>query len=552
MRPVTRVALGAMLLGMGAVGYFKSDLKKTFVDHGSLQAKEGSASSERSPASLEDGEVLTENYEFKRHVKAVLHTEKNDQDFANLSYQGIFSIQWKTPQKAMIAFELENGTRSQVSFELTLNQGILQGMKAGAVASDADQDALNILKDFSTILAYRSDEDTAGKYTATFQEEKISEEEVRILKQKKEYSTRDTASIRILSSVHEIHVQPQTQKMISAQGHENTAVQMGASEKDSAQLLTVSEYSLIRKGTSKRSMVLTKTEDLHTVDLSLQSNATAQTIPWLNLMESLNGIQSLAQPDRLALFHELVKSLKSDPKNLKNFLDWAAAHGNEPGIRTFAIGVLATMGGDEAQSTLVQWFQQFPESRPVILNAFTTTAAPFTPGTRNFLSNLMDQAQRDPNSACGAAFAMGSGIRNHAENGNSSEAKNDIDRLQSLMNSAKTPEAQGIALSAMGNAGNPAFIPTIEKSLNANDESVREKAVLALRLMPAAQTVSLVTQAWSDPSIKVKSAAIQVIHFQGEPSVYQGVLNQCVQDSSGSSGVLRDACRRVIAEHQHG
>ncbi len=499
---------------------------------------------DRNPSSLQKSNII-ETYEFKRHVKAVLNSEKSSKTFADLQYKGKFKVEWITENSALISYELENNIHSNIKFELFMDHWAIKEIKSGDIKNESDEDALNILQDFSTIFAYRSSQDTSGKYNANYSVKKDSAFSQLIHKSKINYIQTFSSPISILSSINKYSIQTQSDKITSAQGKEITKVKMlGKSN-----LITTSEFELDRKSTAIQMAKKINHESMKEIDLQLFSHYSLPIIPWSNLHSSLVEIHKLNQNNRLNLFRELVKNFKKEPKNLDPFLNWVEANSEKTGIRTFAIGVLATLGSVESQKKLIDWFQQFPEARPTILNAFTTSNAQFSEETKLFLNQLIDKKENDSNSANGALFAMGAGIKNNNLI-NQGDSTAEINRLQNMLNTASTSNEKEIVLSAMGNSGSQAFIPLIEQSLEASHESnenVREKAVLALRLMPVSNTVQLVNQAWNDSSIKVKSAAIQVIHFQGEIEAYQGVLNQCVRESP----TLKDACLRVLELNQH-
>ena len=394
---------------------------------------------------------------------------------------------------------------------------------------------LNILKDFSGILAYRTEEDTSGHYRANFLKQDSNQEGTKLFKQKLEYlSTTEAVLPRILKSEHHLSLDP-AGKPVAATGKEITHISQG----QSSSLSTTSSYRLSLKGSSIRPIAVRDREGFRETTLALnpQRGNAPRVQAWSELLGALDSICSIASQQRLKLFHELVKSLKFDASNFKNFMAWLSDHGAEAGIRTFAIGVLASAGTPEAQSALVKWFHEFPESRTVILNAFTTSHAGFTSETLGFLDSLVEDRSGDSDSAWGAAFALGAGLRNDTV-----PDGGEVNRLEGLLNSASSAEEKVAALGAIGNSGNQAFLPVIERNLGSSDENIRETAVLALRFMPGNDTQEWVNQAWSDASIKVRAAAIQVIEFQGTPGLHQDVLQDCVE----SSPDLRSSCQRAL------
>ena len=179
----------------------------------------------RNPSSLQKSSIL-ESYEFKRHVKAMLNSEKSSKTFADLQYKGKFNVEWITENSAMISFELENKMNSNIKFELIMDHWAIKEIKSGEIKNENEEDALNVLKDFSTIFAYRSSQDTSGKYNATYSVINDSPFTQQIHKSKINYIQTFSSPITIVSSENKYSIQTQSNQITSAQGKEITKVKL--------------------------------------------------------------------------------------------------------------------------------------------------------------------------------------------------------------------------------------------------------------------------------------------------------------------------------------
>ena len=479
------------------------------------------------------GEVLgskmqAEVYDLRRTVKATLQAGRKSKPFADLHYSGRFYITKLPPDSEAISFELTNGVKSLVPFVVKTKNWSVVEIKTGPVKSEAEEESVKIMKDFISLYAFRTNEDTTGEYTAKFKEWTNE-----ITKQKIQYKDSKLIQLSILKSVHTIKMGEKDQ-ISSMHGQETTQARAGKT----TVLSTESSYLIVHRGvTAKVAPVVI--QGLVDSSLKLDDHFSKKAAEWSSLLPTLNSIRGLKKMERLSLFRELVKTLKEDPEALSNFKSWLGLHGKETGVLTFGVGVLATAGTADAQKTLIDLYQQNAESRGVILNAFTTSNAKLTPESSDFLTALADQKTSDPEHAYSAAFALGSGIKQDP-------SSTDVAKLQSLMNRAVSMEEKANYLDAIGNSGNSAFIPVITENLASTNEVVREKAVLALRFMNDPQAQTLILGAWNDPSTRVQAAAVRVIDYQGTPEAYVPILNQCVQDNA----TLRDSCARLLQEHQ--
>ncbi len=440
--------------------------------------------------------LKTETFEFHRHLVAVLQGPEQNKPFADIDFGGSFTVDWKDEQTARVSYQLSNGEKSRLAFEIHLSNWKLVEIKSEVARDKAGINEQNILKDFASIFAYRSNEDTTGKYEAEY-----TDEPERLFKRKTLYNSVAGLSVRIVKSEHEFTRDPGTLELISGRGEEATRAVVSKQ----SFMLAVSSYT-IRRLNSVVSRRVAQSDEVRpdTLRLTPESKGVAS---WSQVRGGLERFNQMNEPERLKLYHDVSRTIVADSEGPRQFNDWMNIHLDQPNLRNFSIGVLATVGTAEAQQALIKIYAQYPESRVTVLNSLATAGAPFSEETHQFLSTLLLSGQG--NLSYGAAFALGAGIQNQV-----TPASEDVQQLSRLLTNAATPDEQEIYLDAIGNSGSLAFLGVIETSMQSLDEGVREKAVLALRKMPAVATQSLLNLAGSDASVRVKAAATQVGLFQ--------------------------------------
>ena len=484
-------------------------------------------SSNRSPASSVARPM--EALDLNREIQATLVSGKSKKEFAHVFYRGTFFVFWKNEKTAEVLFSLENGTQSKIAFEFDLNSDWkIEQIRAQTPKTEIDEDCLNILKDFASIYAFQSTEDTTGRYEST-----MRNLNGKTVKQKIRYSDPKLSRMKIVESLHEIILNPEHNRVSMMKGEEKTEVAFGKG----SVLKTVSSYVLKAKAADAVSapQKISTAHEMKPSNLAVTARDHHLTVNWDLTMSNLKTIANLDKSARLALFHDLVKGLKEDPAHLAEFKTWLTRHSTEPGVLIFGVGVLATAGTEEAQKALLALYQSVPESRHSILNSMATTDAVLTAEVRSFLASVGDQKQQDADLSYNAALAMGSAMKKEALPG-------EDQKLMSWYTASSSSEEKTLYLDAMGNSGDSAFIPTLEKALASTDESIREKAAFAARFMKPEDAQTLVSLAFDDPSLKVKTAAIKAISYQNDVTAFQTILNRCVGEKSDLSPV----CSQIL------
>ena len=459
---------------------------------------------EAPPAALTSTPKMGETYTFHRSVKADWIGSEGHHPFTNLNYDGMVHVDWVyasgNSYVAQLKFESKDGQQSTTPFEISVQDWSLTQIQAGEAKGETENNFQNILKDFATIFAYHSNEDTTGKYRL-----RAWEQNNVYFKKKISYVNVAALKVTIEKSRHQTHFDTGTAGVLSAEGFDRSRVQF--SKKSFIE--TSSRYSLKKIGVFSAEKFFTGPIAMKIVPTTPLARSIRNWTPWKVLQSGLEQYPHRKHSEQLTLFHDLIKTLKQDHDSLPKFVEWMNDHHDQTELQRLAIGVLATVGSAEAQHALLSTYQDSPGARAMILNSLNTASTSYSAETHDFLSSL---AHSSTDLGYGAAYALGSGLRSGAQSG-------DVDELKSLLTNAKDQNEKGIYLDAIGNSASLAFLPTIKNSLQDESEEVREKAVFALRLMPKDSVQEILLQAKQDSSSRVKAAAEQVDQFQANNKI---------------------------------
>jgi hypothetical protein len=491
---------------------------------------------ERKPASIPSALINSDSpvtaFKFTRNLNAKLDTKS----LINLNVEGIVWMNWSTPTHARVSFRLADGHESTIAFEATFKSGYkLESIQAAKAKNETEEDELNVLKDFVSSYAFENLSDTTGEYTAKF-----SNVTDGVKKSKLAYVGTSKATPKIVKSLHAAAFKPHTRDLLSLEGSEETLLTVSKTSK----VETESSYKIISLSPVPAHAVAFASAELQSEDLTVrQTRHTQAGKTWVQLQAALGKIRSMNSTERLALFHELVKSLKDDPESLAKFKSWLDDHKEEAGMLTFGIGVLASVGTQPAQQSLMDLFKANPASQHMILNALATSSETLSPETRDFVRQLAD-GNPQPDIAEHAALTLGAAIKNDPA---TTPETADEARLTKLFQTATTADEKRTYLDAIGNSGDAGFIPVIDQTLaNNSDVTLREKAVFAARFMNATVAQPLIEQGMSDASESVQLAAVRAIAYQPSVKPYEPALKKCSQQS----GALGKACVNVLASEQ--
>jgi hypothetical protein len=526
MRSSIKVASVILFFGAFAISVFTKNSVKTGIV------------SDRAPSSIpvkavDPSIVIPENaevtaYHYERNVLAEIK-DKTTKPILNLSMQGTVFItalsHTEDSDIVSVQFEITQGSDKQehdshIPFvvELSKGQNILS-VRTPKKLSQLDEDDVNVLKDFMSLYAYGVNRDTTGVYQF-----KLDRDGPDVQKTKIKYESPALQTIAILSSNTQGEVEAGKGTWLKVQGKEQTRMDgMGNGQS----LLTTSLFK-IEKLTSplKPKIGVRSFADLENAGLDLISHREFATSSWTELKARLANIKSLTRPQRLALFHDLSKLLKSDPEAVLAFRKYIEAMAKEPGLMTFGIGVLATAGTDLAQATLREWYEGGYGVEHTVLNAFSTANAELTDDTRSFLKGIVSD-HTQPELAQNAAYALGSSLKHSNDDGARAA-------LNSFYTGSQNEADKLTALDAMGNSGDDHFVPTLKIAAQSANPAEREKAVFGARFLAPDAAAPLLLAGYQDGTLAVQNASIRALAFQENLAPHAPLIRACATAGNAS------------------
>jgi hypothetical protein len=537
MRTQLKITFGGILLGSIFLGWHSHPSRVVVVPE-SKNSEIG-----REIASLNESAGAPEAFTFHRSIQARLNSKAGTppKNFANVAYEGKFFVEWKkaaTPT-ARFSFVLAQGQHASAVIEATLTADYhLLSLRAPTASTEFDQDTISVLKDLVSIYAFRSDEDTTGKYEAKW---------TNLTKTKIKYLSPQFASIQILNSKHAVELAADQKTPVAFSGIEETAMKSGKE----AVLISHSEYQIQKIKFAANDLKLIPAQKLNEKlkDATLQLSASANPythVAWSSVRPQLDSVSNLPASERLKVFHALVHALKTNPDELEDLTDFIRQNASNPVKANLAIGAMATAGTPDAQKALIELYQEWAQAgnhldlQHAILGAFTTSDAPATPDTRTFLNSLVaTTASNDTEVGISedAAFALGSSMQKESDP--AAEKK-----LSDYYSAAATDAQKMASLDAMGNSGDANFIPVLEQNLNSSDAALREKAVFSARYIQDPRVSSIFAQAMSDSDVRVSEAAVQAIPYQADAKSYSSLLQKC---SGSSNSQLSKLCTQTLS-----
>ena len=469
---------------------------------------------------IETPKLTTRAYQFERRLQAGLKNTKL-KSLLDIDLHGtvwVSEVSKNVEGKTLrIEFELLQGTDSEVHvsrfplfIEVTLDQKIKQ-FKTTPNPNHEAEDDLNILKDFASIYAYGSDQDTSGVY-----EFRLEKKDDKIKKSKLKYKGDASKTAVILSSETKGTIDARSGNWITAEGKEQINLNSLLSKQT---LLTISSFKLIEidKPLAIKGAIPSK---LVETSWALTESSTLKSRPWRELKSELSLIEQFSKTERLSLFHDLTKLLKSDQKAVPDFKKYIELVSNQHGLITFGIGVLASAGSEPAQEVLRQWYGNKFGDAHKILNAFSTANTELSNSTRSFLRDIINSPQSHLDMVQNALFALGSSLK-HSNDQESRRV------LMAYYTNAQSESSRNIALDAIGNSGDPELLSTLKQSLNSQNTLEREKAVFSVRFMPSDVAAPVLKSAYEDENPNVRQASIRALQYQEKLAIHEPLIRAC-------------------------
>jgi hypothetical protein len=438
-------------------------------------------------------------------------------------------------------------------------------ISAPELASQEAHQFAGILKDLVATWVFPLESDTMGSYQVWFSPMAVKGNFAHIEKRKIAYLTASAANgaknkVRtitpeIVKSNHILEWDLQRFMPAVLQGEEVTSVGTGQMAFSSSAQYKMSFVEMVN------SPAQTVTGVFHAEALTLtpdsatgRARARFTAADWPRLQQRIMHVAELSPADQLALFGDLTAFLRSQGGGtlggLMGLLSASTiAAGPASPLFKLAVGALATSGSPEDQAALLQIYQDpnCPAAgRATILAAMTTTQATLTDPTRAFLLSE-SQSDTDANLSSAAQLALGSSLQNAPTT--DPTAQTSIASIQQAWASAQStaqsePQEMNL-LSAMGNSGNPAFLPILSNVIDGDgDSSLKSTAVYALRGIQSPDAVGILDRELSDPNPALRLAAANAIQIGTWNSSYQAPLQQCA--NSDSVGQVQAACQAAL------
>jgi hypothetical protein len=476
--------------------------------------------------------IHSEVFRFDRRMKAVM----NEKDvLTDIHYSGYLFVDWKEvgkeKRKGIFSFHVKDAPELPVFAEVELSSDyFLLEMKVSTVTNEDEENAVLFLKDLVSVYAFRTFEDTTGKYEGSLKILNKTEKETILLKKKNKYESSSFAQLKFNKSIHEYRVGEQLEEV---SGFEDT--QMGKEIKTSGvyQLKRLVVGDVMKLGIKKPKLDL-KTPLMIATLKTNPSEIIEKNAPWEELEKKLSLLPTLTGKARLGLFHELVKEMKKNPKNLDAFMAWMKAGLDEPQKVSMGIGILAAVGNEKAQHELVQLYEQrskeSPETAHLILNSFASKTMKPSAEVIGMLNSILDHRKENPDLAANAAYALG--------------AVGDVKKINELAEQASDKNEKIIYIDAMGNSGSSESLPFLLESVKSSDPQIREKAIFAMRFVNDERVKPIFEQSMNDASMSVRYAVVKAVPFQSNPRDYEVLLMNCANQSGEQQ--LKSLCSDAL------
>lgn len=233
--------------------------------------------------------------------------------------------------------------------------------------------------------------------------------------------------------------------------------------------------------------------------------------------------------DRAIVLARLAAAIRLDPAAAAVVADAIRAHAADAtGVELLA-GALASAGVPEATDVLAGLVgAELPAPSRAALIGALSFAAPVTAASLAALVGALDDAGGEQ-----AALALGS-HRRRAADALAEPARAAASELLGRYAGARGTE-RVIYAKALGNAGDPAALPSLREAMRGGDRALRDAAVFSLRFVPGAAADALLEEALADPTLA--GAAVRAIGYRG-PQVWRERLEAARQRYADRNDVL--------------
>jgi hypothetical protein len=437
---------------------------------------------------------------------------------------------------------VEHETPSPVTLKIQLSAAGDQLKVYGtSLKTEDERQQSAVLKDLLSLWGFNLREDTVGTFTARFETDPLR-------KEKLSYAA---SFPEILESEHFLGWDEYRALPHEVSGHETTRMgnaQQTLSASSEYQILLIQDQAL----PADSARMALELKDSESLAISASQRAQdASDLDWPSLQASLQGLAQLDSNAQLKVFGDLTRFLKAHPGSGAELIDLLRTQGAiQLGVQSAlfqaVLGALISSGTPEGQSAALKVYSD--PSCPVsgkgaILSALTTSQAPLTPATQDFLASTM---KSDPNKdlAQGAAYALGASLQNTPD---SAQKTDYIESLrQTLASSSANPSDLLSALDAIGNSGQASYLPELRALISNPDSSavLKAKAVFALRFIRSSEATDLLAHSLSSSDYQVRQSAARAMALASWSESFRKPLQSCA--SSDPLASIQSICRSAL------
>ncbi len=447
---------------------------------------------------------------------------------------------------------VEHEVKNPVTLKIRLNTA---GDHLEIFSADIGKSAQNenerqqsaILKDLLSLWVFKLSEDTVGVFDARFEAEPFRKTKLSYIESK----TLIAPFPEIIDSEHFLGWDEYRALPHELSGYETTRMGHAQTEitaHSEYQLLLVQEGSFPSQASSLALLLNTS----ETLALSASLGASdASDRDWSSLRSELSSLDSLDSEAQLKVFGSLVQFVKDHAGSVSDLVDLLRSQdaiqlGVQSALFKTALGALISSGTAEGQRAALMIYSD--PSCPVsgkgaILSALTTTQAPLTPATQEFLASTM---KTEPNAdlAQGASYALGSSLQKAPDDAQKADL---VEALrQRLIGSGTSLADQLSALDAIGNSGQTDYLPDLRSIISDSNaaSALRAKAVFALRFIHSNEATTLLSQSLSASDLIIRQAAARAMSMASWSESFRKPLQNC--STSDPIASIQAICRSVI------
>jgi hypothetical protein len=403
----------------------------------------------------------------------------------NTSYGGMFYVDVISAKNSLYfiraTMNVDHSNELQnVSVEANIDQqGRFKSLFRVKNLNDSTQ--LGFIKDILSQWSFFSVADTAGAYTAKF--ENVNERKWQ--KTKMQYSSE---ALDLLESEHTLILDNGFPKQIKGQDR----------TQGSEEIFATLKYELTFE--KKFPFKTVPSSQLIAEKLEIQGEST-KSYSSLSFFE----VQSLlTKPWNAKDFAQIVTYLKSNPDKISELVNRLEKHSPSGGVFEQLVGALASSGTIEAQSMLKQIFEnQSAQGQQIVLTAMTLMPSALSRESFEWLAETYSN-HVDSETSSAALLAIGASL----DHSKSEETKS---FLVDTWKSAGSVREKVAVLDALGNSPQKDWLEIFDQAFLDSSRDVRIASVRALRNYTPTESASQISLALKDSDPDVVQASLDVL-----------------------------------------